>query len=109
MHGRLEKFPHNDLILGLTPREAEVFLLLGYGMSNRTMSALLGVTERTVKYHITQILAKLGLESRLQVGLASYQYRQVHIDDFLQSGAAPVGEAGPAHRDSESGTRRGPG
>jgi DNA-binding NarL/FixJ family response regulator len=56
----------------LSPREREVFLLLGYGLSNRSISHVLGVTERTVKAHVGRILAKLMLESRLQAGLAAF-------------------------------------
>ncbi|HEX4818233.1 MAG TPA: helix-turn-helix transcriptional regulator [Nonomuraea sp.] len=58
----------------LSPREAEVFERLGNGSSNRSIAALLNITERTVKAHVAQIMAKLGLESRLQAGLVSYAY-----------------------------------
>lgn len=55
----------------LSGRELVIFLLLGTGASNRSIAARLGITERTVKSHIGQILAKLGIESRLQAGLVS--------------------------------------
>lgn len=57
---------------GLSLREQEVFLLLGFGLSNRSISKVLGITERTVKAHIGRVLAKLTLESRLQAGLAAF-------------------------------------
>jgi DNA-binding CsgD family transcriptional regulator len=58
----------------LTKREYEVFLLLGEGLDNHKISRLLGVGERTVKLHVTRILRKLGLESRLQAGLAAAEH-----------------------------------
>jgi DNA-binding NarL/FixJ family response regulator len=55
----------------LTPREEMVFELLGLGCNNRSIALELHVSERTAKRHITAILAKLGLESRLQAGLTA--------------------------------------
>jgi DNA-binding CsgD family transcriptional regulator len=55
----------------LTPREHSVFRLLGYGHDNRSIAHELGISERTVKRHITAILTKLELRSRLQVGLSA--------------------------------------
>jgi DNA-binding NarL/FixJ family response regulator len=55
----------------LTPREVTVFRLLGLGYGNRSIARELGLSERTVKRHVTSILAKLRLESRLQAGLAA--------------------------------------
>ncbi|NEA46344.1 helix-turn-helix transcriptional regulator [Streptomyces sp. SID10815] len=60
----------------LTPREIEVFLLLGVGSSNRTIATSLGITERTVKAHVARIMSKIGVESRLQAGLAAYVYQK---------------------------------
>ncbi|MGW7140079.1 response regulator transcription factor [Streptomyces xanthophaeus] len=58
----------------LTEREFDVFILLGRGLSNQAISRLLLVTERTVKAHVTRVLAKLQLESRLQAGLVAQSY-----------------------------------
>jgi DNA-binding CsgD family transcriptional regulator len=55
----------------LSPREQAVFELLGLGYDNRSLARALDVSERTAKRHVTAILAKLGLESRLQAGLAA--------------------------------------
>ncbi|MGW5646093.1 response regulator transcription factor [Saccharopolyspora sp. NPDC003762] len=55
----------------LSPRESDVFALLGAGLSNRSIARRLGISERTVKSHVAQVLTKLGLESRLQAGLAA--------------------------------------
>jgi DNA-binding CsgD family transcriptional regulator len=55
----------------LSGREGAVFELLGMGFDNRSIAGHLSVSERTVKRHVTVILAKLHLESRLQAGLAA--------------------------------------
>ena len=55
----------------LTHRERVVFRLLGFGYDNRSIARELEISERTVKRHVTCILAKLELESRLQAGLAA--------------------------------------
>jgi DNA-binding NarL/FixJ family response regulator len=55
----------------LSPREQAVLELLGLGYDNRSLASTLHVSERTAKRHVTAILAKLGLESRLQAGLVA--------------------------------------
>ena len=55
----------------LTARESEVFDALGNGLSNAQIANALAISERTVKFHISEIRAKLGLESRLQIGIVS--------------------------------------
>ncbi|MCP9624663.1 LuxR C-terminal-related transcriptional regulator [Nocardia otitidiscaviarum] len=59
----------------LSSREIQVFWLLGNGRSNRAIAGQLQITERTVKAHVARIMAKLGVESRLQAGLVSYAYQ----------------------------------
>ncbi|MEW2352713.1 helix-turn-helix transcriptional regulator [Spirillospora sp. NPDC029432] len=63
-----------DLVNRLTSRQLEVFLLLGRGMSNRSIALALVVSEHTVKAHIAKILKELEVESRLQAGLAAQLY-----------------------------------
>ena len=48
----------------LTAREREVLRLLG--QSNKEIAAALGISERTVKFHVTSIFNKLGADSRAQ-------------------------------------------
>lgn len=50
----------------LSPRERDVLRLLAEGQSNKEIAASLGVTERTVKFHVTSIFNKLGAENRAQ-------------------------------------------
>ncbi|KAA3659794.1 MAG: hypothetical protein DWQ04_21235 [Chloroflexi bacterium] len=60
----------------LTPREAEVLRLLVDGAGNRAIGEQLVISERTVKSHVTKILAKLGVSSRMQ---AAARARELHL------------------------------
>jgi DNA-binding NarL/FixJ family response regulator len=51
---------------GLTERQAEVLALMASGKSNRSIAELLGLTEGTVKIHMTAIFKALGVASRTQ-------------------------------------------
>ena len=53
----------------LTSRELEVVRLLGEGQPNKTIATTLGITERTTRTHVSNILSKLGLSSRTQAAL----------------------------------------
>lgn len=59
----------------LSDRELEVFGLLAEGASNRTISSRLRITERTAKAHVSQILVKMGLQSRTQVAIAAFAWK----------------------------------
>ena len=50
----------------LTPRETEALQLLSEGLSNRQIAERLGIGERTAKFHVNSILAKLGALSRTE-------------------------------------------
>jgi DNA-binding NarL/FixJ family response regulator len=58
----------------LTEREREVLTLLAQGRTNKEIAASLVITERTVKFHVSSILAKLGVGNRTEaVTLAAQQ------------------------------------
>jgi DNA-binding NarL/FixJ family response regulator len=57
----------------LTEREREVAKVVASGTSNKEVARQLGITERTVKAHLTTIMDKLGVRDRLQLALAVHQ------------------------------------
>lgn len=57
----------------LTPREREVLQLIAAGRSNKEIGGALGITERTVKTHVTNIFGKLELSDRTQVALYAHK------------------------------------
>jgi DNA-binding NarL/FixJ family response regulator len=61
--------PREDLTAELTARELEVLRLVGAGRANKEIATELGISERTARTHVSNILGKLGLSSRTQAAL----------------------------------------
>lgn len=53
----------------LSPREEEVLRLLATGLANKQIARRLGITERTVKAHLTSVFHQLGVTDRTQAAL----------------------------------------
>jgi DNA-binding NarL/FixJ family response regulator len=64
----MKRDPAPDVSL-LSPQQLRVLMSLASGLSNKTIAKDLGVTEATIKAHMTVILRKLGLERRTQAAL----------------------------------------
>jgi DNA-binding NarL/FixJ family response regulator len=62
----------------LTERELEVLGLVGRGRSNKEIATDLGITERTARTHVSNILGKLDLQSRTQAALYAVERKLVH-------------------------------
>jgi DNA-binding NarL/FixJ family response regulator len=62
----------------LTERELEVLSLVGHGRSNKEIATDLGITERTARTHVSNILGKLDLQSRTQAALYAVERKLVH-------------------------------
>jgi non-specific serine/threonine protein kinase len=59
--------PADEPLERLTPREQEVALLVGRGLTNRQIAQELSISERTVENHIGKILKKQGFSSRARI------------------------------------------
>jgi DNA-binding NarL/FixJ family response regulator len=59
----------------LSPREREIFLLAARGLSNSEIASAAFVSETTVKTHISNVLGKLELQSRVQIVVFAYENR----------------------------------
>jgi DNA-binding NarL/FixJ family response regulator len=62
-----------DALPALTEREREILALVGQGMTNRQIGQQLFLAEKTVKNHISRLLAKLGVERRIQAAVIASQ------------------------------------
>ena len=64
----------------LTDREKEVLGLVGKGLANKEIAYRLGITERTARTHVSNILGKLGLASRTQAALWAVEHKLIPPD-----------------------------
>ena len=72
--GRGSALDQADGIGTLTARERDVLARVARGYPNRQIASDLGITERTARTHVSNILAKLGLTSRTQAALLAAQH-----------------------------------
>ena len=77
--------PAERALAGLTPREVEVLRLLVEGRSNRQIAEQLFISGKTASVHVTNILAKLGVHSRLEAAATA---RRLGLDQPAQEGSA---------------------
>ncbi len=66
--------PDDSELAHLTPREREVLAAVAAGQSNREIARSLTLAEKTVKTHVSSILAKLGLADRTQAALYAVRH-----------------------------------
>lgn len=75
----MRKTPDKERFMdSLTPKETEVLIELGKGLSNKEISQMMYITEYTVKKHVSQVLAKLNLADRTHAALYANAKGLVH-------------------------------
>lgn len=67
----------DSAISKLTPRESQIANYIAGGESNKSISELLNISERTVKAHLGVIFRKMGLNDRLQLALYISRHQQL--------------------------------
>ena len=78
--GHLRAAPRDDPAARMTARELEVLRVVGAGKANKEIAAELGISERTARTHVSNILSKLGLHSRTQAALWAVREGLVEAD-----------------------------
>ena len=66
LSGRRESSSEDSLVEPLTAREMEVIQLMAQGLANKQIALKLGISEHTVKFHLSSLYAKLGISSRTE-------------------------------------------
>ncbi len=71
----------------LSPREMEILQFVTHGLSNKEIATKLGISQQTVKNHMTSILKKLNVEDRTQAAVTALRHGWVRIqgNDFGSS------------------------
>ncbi|WP_405694530.1 response regulator [Streptomyces coelicoflavus] len=73
LRGGEEQREEPGALPGLTERERDILALIGEGLTNRQIGQRLYLAEKTVKNHISRLLAKLGVERRIQAAVIATQ------------------------------------
>ena len=71
LESRRSPVPRQD---ELTERELDVLRLVAEGMANKQIARRLGISERTVKAHLTSVFQRLGVSDRVQAALWAQQH-----------------------------------
>lgn len=85
---QLRATPPDDPLAKMTARELEVLRVIGAGRANKEIAAELGISERTARTHVSNILGKLGLHSRTQAALWAVREGLVDPDQTPGAGHA---------------------
>jgi DNA-binding NarL/FixJ family response regulator len=78
----------------LTPRESEILQFVARGLTNKKIGYLLGISEQTVKNHLTSLLRKIGVNDRTQAVVYAIQHGWIHLPaegmDSIDSTITPI-------------------
>jgi DNA-binding NarL/FixJ family response regulator len=87
-----------DRLAAFTPQQLRVFMMIAEGKLNKQIAHEIGVTEATVKAHVTMILRKLGVTSRTQAVIAAAGLLVDSPRSVRRSAALPAEPIVPAER-----------
>jgi DNA-binding NarL/FixJ family response regulator len=73
--------PEDTTFSPLTHREMEILELIIEGLSNKGIAVRLGISQQTVKNHVTSILAKLNLDDRTQAAIYALRHGWVRLPE----------------------------
>ncbi|NJL57729.1 response regulator transcription factor [bacterium] len=71
----------DEHFIPLSPRETEILQSVTRGMSNKEIASKLGISQQTVKNHMTSILRKLNVDDRTQAAVTALRHGWVRIED----------------------------
>ena len=77
IRSRNEQGKQAQLLGTLTPKEEDTLRLVGQGLSNREIAERAGVQVKTVKFHVSNLLDKLGLRNRVELALYSQKHARL--------------------------------
>jgi len=75
-----DAFPE-EMFVPLSPREMEILQCIARGLSNKEVARELGISQQTVKNHMTSILRKLAVNDRTQAALYALRRGWIRLDD----------------------------
>src|SRR6185436_19977482 len=76
-------------VFGLTPREAEVLLLVARGLTNREIAAALVISVKTASVHVSHILRKLDVPNRVEAAAIAHRFGPPPTAGRFQAPTAP--------------------
>lgn len=87
VESRTRRDPHSGagVLEVLTSREREVLAMIARGMSNREIAGHLVISELTAKTHVSRVLGKLGLASRVQAAVLAYEIGMIRPGEIHRS------------------------
>ncbi|NDJ63232.1 MAG: response regulator transcription factor [Chloroflexi bacterium] len=71
----------NEHFVPLSPREMEILEAVTRGLSNKEIASQLGISQQTVKNHMTSILKKLNVQDRTQAAVTALRHGWVRLED----------------------------
>jgi DNA-binding NarL/FixJ family response regulator len=73
LKGQVGQDAHRDLLASLSRQEVQVLRLVARGLNNKEIGAQLDVTEKTVKFHLSNVFAKLAVRNRVEASILARQ------------------------------------